>query len=357
MSTGLEFNPGREATTDGARPAERDRRRVRRDLHEPRPQPRLAAPATRSRSSSRSPATAGSGPRSRTSTCATTRARPSAAGSAPSRRWRRRARSRAWTCSPTRRRSVDGLGQLAGILPPWVGRRRGGGRARATCAIPTTRKRLRTECDRYWRFIHKGEWDRVRLQASEQHPEWDGLTFAQIADLRRPIRGTATSTCSPEPAPAFESVLVVGEALHRRAHRGDDLAPALLPRRRHVHGHAGRPARRQSSRHPLGYAGHVHYLTHHVARERHAAARGGDPEDDEHAGRALRPLGSRSSCAPGLRRGRRRLRLRRARRGLDASTTRSTTCEGVEHVLVNGVAVVDAGEHTGARPGRHLLRS
>ena len=29
---------------------------------------------------------------------------------------------------------------------------------------------------------------------------------------------------------------------------------------------------------------------------------------------------------------------------------------GVEYVLVNGVLVVDAGEHTGALPGRNLLR-
>ena len=29
---------------------------------------------------------------------------------------------------------------------------------------------------------------------------------------------------------------------------------------------------------------------------------------------------------------------------------------GVEHVLVNGVPAISAGEHTGARPGRHLLR-
>ena len=32
-------------------------------------------------------------------------------------------------------------------------------------------------------------------------------------------------------------------------------------------------------------------------------------------------------------------------------------CRGVEHVLVNGVPVVEQGEHTGARPGRVLTRA
>ena len=31
-------------------------------------------------------------------------------------------------------------------------------------------------------------------------------------------------------------------------------------------------------------------------------------------------------------------------------------CRGVEHVLVNGTAVVSDGQHTGARPGRTLRR-
>jgi N-acyl-D-aspartate/D-glutamate deacylase len=30
---------------------------------------------------------------------------------------------------------------------------------------------------------------------------------------------------------------------------------------------------------------------------------------------------------------------------------------GIEHVLVNGEVVVDETGHTGARPGRHLLRA
>jgi N-acyl-D-amino-acid deacylase len=31
--------------------------------------------------------------------------------------------------------------------------------------------------------------------------------------------------------------------------------------------------------------------------------------------------------------------------------------KGVEHVIVNGTPVVDHSEHTGARPGRNLLRT
>jgi N-acyl-D-amino-acid deacylase len=31
--------------------------------------------------------------------------------------------------------------------------------------------------------------------------------------------------------------------------------------------------------------------------------------------------------------------------------------KGVEHVIVNGTMVVDGSEHTGARPGRNLLRA
>ena len=134
---------------------------------------------------------------------------------------------------------LDGLGQLSGILPPWVAAD-GPEAALAHLRDPETRKRLRTECDRYWRFIHKGEWDRVRLQASEQHPDSDGLTFAEIAERSARTRGTATSTSWPTPATRYETILVVGR-LFTDEHMAEMISPpALLPRRRHVHGHARR---------------------------------------------------------------------------------------------------------------------
>ena len=118
-------------------------------------------------------------------------------------------------------------------------RRRPRGRARPP-ARPGDTERLRTECDRYWRFIHKGEWDRVRLQASAQHP---GLGRPQLRRDRRPPQGRPVGLLLRHPRRRRRRVREHPrrrQALHRRAHGGDDLAPALLPRRRHVHGHRSR---------------------------------------------------------------------------------------------------------------------
>ena len=246
----------------------------------------------------------------------------------------------------------EGLGQLAGILPPWVAE---GGAEAALGRLrdPDTRRRLRGECDRYWRFVHKGQWERVRLQASEQHPEWDGLSFAQIAELRGADPWDCFFDVLVDAGTAYESVLVVGTLFtdehlaemisHPLFSLGVDTFTATL----------GGPLA-EIIRHPLGYAGHVHYLTHHV-RER------GTLRLEE----AIRKMTSMPAAHFGL-----------WDRGLvragyaadvvvldfdeldDVSTLDRphAYARGVEHVLVNGVAVVEGGEHTGARPGRHLLR-
>jgi N-acyl-D-amino-acid deacylase len=76
----------------------------------------------------------------------------------------------------------DGIGSLVAILPPWV-RAEGPARTAELLRDPAVRARVRTDCDRYWRFIHRGEWDRVRIVHSEQFPEINGLHFEEIADL------------------------------------------------------------------------------------------------------------------------------------------------------------------------------
>jgi N-acyl-D-amino-acid deacylase len=246
----------------------------------------------------------------------------------------------------------EGLGQLAGILPPWVSAE-GPERALEHLGDADARARLRHECDRYWRFIHKGQWERVRLQASEAHPEWDGLTFAQIAELRGADPWDCFFDVLLDAGPAYESVLVVG-TLFTDEHLAEMISHPLFSLGVDTFTATLDGPLAEVMRHPLSYAGHVHYLTHHV-RERGTLRL----ED------AIRKMTSMPAAHFGLwDRG-----LLRAGYAadvvvfdFDALDDVSTTerphayARGVEHVLVNGVAVVDGGEHTGARPGRHLLR-
>lgn len=246
----------------------------------------------------------------------------------------------------------EGLGQLAGILPPWVAAD-GAEAAVARLRDPDTRARLRTECDRYWRFIHKGEWDRVRLQASPTHPELDGLLFTEIAELRKADPWDCFFDVLADAGAGYESVIVVGTLFT------DDHLAEMISHPLFCLGVDGYTSTLEGPladvmRHPIGYAGHVHYLTHHV-RER------GTLRLEE----AIRKMTSMPAAHFGLwDRG-----LLRAGYAADVvvfdyeelddvSTTESPHAHprGVEHVLVNGVVAVADGEHTGARPGRHLLR-
>jgi N-acyl-D-amino-acid deacylase len=110
----------------------------------------------------------------------------------------------------------------------------------------------------------------------------------------------------------------------------------------------------ERSRHPLYFCGMVHYLTHHVRERRTLGLE-----------EAIRKMTSLPAT-----------RFELHGRGLlragcfadvvvfdyqaldDGSTIEQPLayCRGVEHVLVNGTAVVSDGEHTGARPGRTLRR-
>jgi len=107
--------------------------------------------------------------------------------------------------------------------------------------------------------------------------------------------------------------------------------------------------------HPVCFAGHVHYLTHHVGEV------GTLPLEEAIHKMTLMParhfgLSDRGELAPGKAADLVVLDLDRL---ADGSTLERPLAyvEGVDEVLVNGVAVVAGGEHTGARPGRHLARA
>jgi N-acyl-D-amino-acid deacylase len=246
----------------------------------------------------------------------------------------------------------EGTGSLRAILPPWFVAE-GPERGAEMLADEHVRARLRTECDRYWRFIHRGEWHRVRVMASDAYPEVNGKTFAEIAALweQDPWDCYFDLLAAAGTGSGGLSAMAV---LFTDEHLAEVIRHPLFSLA--VDGWTSRidGPLAERSRHPLNYAGMVHYLTHHV-RERHTLRL-------EEAIRKMTSLPATRFELPG--------------RGLlhagafadvvvfdyDALDDGSTIeqphayCRGVEHVLVNGVSVVDGGEHTGARPGRALRR-
>jgi N-acyl-D-amino-acid deacylase len=246
----------------------------------------------------------------------------------------------------------DGLGQMAGILPPWV-LADGWEPACARLRDPSVRDRLRGECDRYWRFIHRGDWHRVRLQASPQYPGLEGKAMPEIAALLGNDEWGAYFDILAAAGPAIESILLVGE-LFTDEHLAEMISHPLFSLG--VDGFTsavGSPLVSVTA-HPVCFAGHVHYLTRHVGEL------GTLPL--EHA---IRKMTSMPAMHFGLR-DRGFVRAGYAADlvvlDLDRLEDGSTLADplnyvrGVEHVLVNGTPVVAGGEHTGARPGRHLAR-
>lgn len=247
----------------------------------------------------------------------------------------------------------DGLGQMAAILPLWVME---GGAAMAAERLrqPSVRRRLRGECDRYWRFIHRGEWDRVRLQSSREYAGLEGKSFPEIAAILGKDEWDCFFDILAAEGEAMESALMVGR-LFTDEHLAEMISHPLFSLGVDTFTSTVDGALSQVAKHPLAFAGHVHYLTHHV-RELGTLRL----ED------AIRKMTSMPAAHFGLR-----------DRGLllpgyaadvvvfdfdeldDVSTDENPLAyaRGVEHVLVNGVVVVDGGEHTGARPGRQLLRA
>ena len=194
MSTGLEFNPGREATAEELM--------------------RLNAVAGSTTASTRATSATATRACSRRSTSSSpspgrgTRAEISHLNvrhntNAPERGWERAVEKMA----ASRETGLDVLADTTPfregsarwpILPPWVAED-GPEAAAAKLRDPALRERMRNESDRYWRFIHKGEWERVYFQATPEHPELGGLNFRRSRSGSARTRGTATSTSSPTP--------------------------------------------------------------------------------------------------------------------------------------------------------------
>ncbi len=247
----------------------------------------------------------------------------------------------------------NGIGNLAAILPPWVLE---GGAEQAALRMQdvAVRKRLRTECDRYWRFLHKGDWFRVTMVKDKPFPEIVGKNFEEIAALWGKDPWDCYFDIMAAAGAGMDELIAVG-LLFTEAHVADMVSHPLFSFEADIISSDLNSPMRDRLPFKASYAGMIHFITCHV-RERKTLRL----ED------AVRKMTSMPASHFGLR-----------DRGLlgkgyfadvvvldfanlDDGATDSNAfayAKGVEYVMVNGTMVVDNSEHTGARPGRNLLRT
>jgi N-acyl-D-amino-acid deacylase len=245
---------------------------------------------------------------------------------------------------------LDGLGLMSGILPTWL-TDQPVEQVIAELRDPEVRSRLKGDCDRYWRFIHNGEWDRVRLMGSPTRPELDGLNFTEIAEVLGTDEWDAFFDLLAEAGEQYGDLIMIGR-LFTDEHMAEMISQPLFSLGVDCWSSSIEGPLADIVRHPVSYAGHVHYLTHHVAQQQtlrlEEAIRKMTSMPAAHFGLTDRGMIREGFAAD--------VSVIDLDRLDDVSTLEDPVryVAGVDYVLVNGVVVVDDGEHTGARPGRRL---
>jgi N-acyl-D-amino-acid deacylase len=247
----------------------------------------------------------------------------------------------------------DGIGILASILPAWV---RAGGPEQTSRRLrdPAVRKRLRTECDRYWRFIHRGEWDRVRIIQEKPFPEIVGKNFREIAELWDKDPWDCYFDIMSAAGADMDGLIAVG-MLFTEEHVAEMVSHPLFSLEADIVSSDLDSPLRDRLPFKASYAGMIHFLTCH-ARDRKTLRL----ED------AVRKMTSMPATHFGLRD---RGLLRKGYfadvvvfdyEKLDDGAIDEKSlayARGLEYVIVNGRFVIDNSEHTNACPGRNLIRT
>jgi len=243
-----------------------------------------------------------------------------------------------------------GIGQLSAILPEWI--REGGWQKTverlADCKV---RKKLRTDCDRYWRFIHRGEWHRVAILSNPGYPEVNGLTFPEISKKWRKDEWDCLFDIFKAAGSGIDRVIALGQTFTEE-HMFKTLKHPLYSYI--VDGYTadiGTPLSEQTKS-ALHYIGIIRLFTVLVREKKWFTI--------EEAVRKVTTMPAgfyrlfdrgiiRIGCAADIN--------VFALENLKANATREKPCvysEGFDYVIVNGVPVISAGDHTGARPGKNL---
>jgi len=246
-----------------------------------------------------------------------------------------------------------GIGKLTAILPEWL-LKDGFEEAANALKDNLVRDRLRTECDRYWRFIHKGQWDRLRLSTSPNFQEFKAMSFPEIAKVMKKDEWETTFDILMAAGKDMDEIIVAG-TLFTEEHLAEmishpEFSLGVDGYTSATHGRLSEVTVNQQA-----YCGHIEYLAHHVREMKTLTL-----ED------AIYKMAAKPAKRFGL-----------AGRGeigignfadmvvFDAAKVRSRSTveeprvypDGIRCVSVNGTIVVDNGTHTGKRPGKVLRRN
>lgn len=246
-----------------------------------------------------------------------------------------------------------GIGSMAGILPTWL-TASPKSELRTMLLDPEIRGRLRNDCDRYWRFITNGEWDRVRMQSNLAIPSINGMTFPEISRLWNKDPWDCYFDILAENAPDIGSVVLVSY-LFTDEHLKETISNPLYMLVVDGYSTTCDGDLAKFTGFPLHYIGMAWFLTHHV-REKHTLS----------LEEAIRKM--TSMPAQHFRLGKRGLLIEgyiadvcafdfeKLATPFDLQNPCQYT-EGMSYVIVNGTLVLDEGVHTYATPGQCIRRA
>ncbi|QSE72362.1 amidohydrolase family protein [Rhodococcus sp. PSBB049] len=244
----------------------------------------------------------------------------------------------------------DGIGLATGILPSWLVDRAPMEAAQLLREIEV-RERVRADSDRYWRFVHRGEWDRVRLAVCPATPEFEGLTFPEISHLTGKDEWECFFDILVAAGADIGAVQLLGELFeHEHVAEAVQHDQFLLGVDGYTSKREGPLAAR--TRHPLFFHGHTHFLAHHALREKTIPVEtaihkmtGAVASHFDISGRGLLAEGYFADVVA--------FDLEKLRE-IDTFAMPEQYATPARHVWVNGTATIFDGRHTYRRAGRHV---
>ena len=245
-----------------------------------------------------------------------------------------------------------GTGSPAGILPAWL-TGEDSPRRHKMLLDPEFREKLRHDCDRYWRFIAGGEWDRVCVQGNSFFPEIIALTFPEIAQLWKKDPWDCYFDIMAAHADDFSKVKFVAR-LFTNDHLVETISNPLYMLVVDGNSSSTDGIVSQRTQFPLHYIGMAWFLTKHV-RELHTlrleeAIRKMTSMPAQHF-----RLGKRGMLVEGYVADICIFDFDKLETPFDMKIPRQYT-KGMDYVMVAGKLVIDKGKHLHTTPGRCLRR-